>query len=60
MDEKGTYLALGLLGGGVLAGVLLWVSRQVGLTTFEIIRDEQGNIIEVRRTPRSLSPGDAL
>jgi len=49
VDEKWTYLVIGLLGGGVLAGVLLWLSRQAGLTTFDIIRDEQGNIIGVQR-----------
>lgn len=48
-DDKWTYLALGLLGGGVLAGVLLWLSRQAGVTTFEVIRDEQGNIISVQK-----------
>ena len=49
MEEKWTYLALGLLGGGVLAGVLLWLSRQANVTTFDVIRDEQGNIVSVQR-----------
>ena len=48
MDEKWAYLALGLLGGGVLAGVLLWLSRQ-NVTTFDVIRDAQGNIVSVQK-----------
>lgn len=51
VDDKWSYLAVGLLGGGVLAGFLFWLSRQAAnhTTVFEVVRDEGGRITEVRK-----------
>lgn len=46
-----TYLALGLLGGGVLAGLLFWLREQsiTRTVTYEVVRDEQGRIQAIRK-----------
>lgn len=50
-EERWTYLALGLLGGGVLAGFLFWLSSQAANHTvvFEVVRDDAGRIVEIRK-----------